>query len=61
MEQDLLDINAKYDSKIADLEQELSDLRTEKQSKQMEVKTYYEALGSKAVIDDIVSKGKPII
>ena len=61
MEQDLLDINAKYDSKIADLEQELSDLRTEKQSKQMEVKAYYEALGSKAGIDAIVSKGKPII
>lgn len=61
MEKDLLAINAKFDSKIADFEQKLSDLKAQKQQKRELIKQYYDAVDKKAEIDATISKGKPVI
>lgn len=61
MEQDLLDINAKFDAKIADLEGKLMELKARKQQKREQIKQYHDALVKKAEIDDIIRKGKPVI
>lgn len=61
MEQDLLAINAKYDPKIADLEERLANQKALKQNKREKVMRYYAALEKKAEIDAIIQEGKPVI
>lgn len=61
MEQDLIAINEKFDSRIAELESRLSELKALKQQKREQVKSYYEAMARRAEFDAIIKKGKPLI
>jgi len=61
MQNDLLEINAKYDAKIADLEEKLATQKALKQNKREKVMRYYAALEKRAEIDAIIQEGKPVI
>lgn len=61
MQNDLLEINAKFDPKIADLEERLANQKALKQNKREKVMRYYAALEKKAEIDAIIQEGKPVI
>jgi hypothetical protein len=60
-EADLLDLNAKFDTKIKDAEDKLKTLIANKDAKKRKLKEYYEAIDKKAKAEDIISKGKPVI
>lgn len=61
MENDLLAINEKFDTKIKDLEERLSVLRANKQQKRERVMAYYAAIEKKKEAELIISEGKPKI
>lgn len=61
MQDDLLAINAKFDPKIADLEERLANQKALKQNKREKIMRYYAALEKKAEIDVIIQEGKPVI
>jgi len=61
MQDDLLAINAKFDPKIADLEEKLANQKALKQNKREKIMRYYAALEKKAEIDVIIQEGKPVI
>lgn len=61
LEEDLLEINTKFDAKIQEAHEKLDDLMSKKNLKREKIIAYYDALDKKDAIDAIISEGKPTI
>ena len=61
LEEDLLEIDTKFDAKIQEAREKLDDFMSKKNLKREKIIAYYDALAKKDAIDAIISEGKPTI
>lgn len=61
LEEDLIELNTKFDVKIQEAREKLDDLQSKKNLKKEKIISYYDALAKKDAIDAIISEGKPTI
>lgn len=61
LEDDLAELNTKFDVKIQEAREKLDDLQSRKNLKHEKIVAYYDAVAKKDAIDAIISEGKPVI